>query len=391
MQFKCSYCQEKFESEEPLGVCTCGRPLLVELPSATPAFTLQSLKNRPKTIWRYQEVLPDCVPVSLGEGGTPLVDACALGRAWKIKDESLNPTGSFKARGMSVAVSMAKKFGLRNLAVPSAGNAAGALAAYCAAAGLHAHVAMPSDTPKAFIQECEFYGAHVKLIDGLIDACGKWIRGQIAQQREELSVTQGETHPDVWFDMSTLREPYRLEGKKTLGYELFEDLGGSLPDAIVYPAGGGTGLIGIGKAIDEMEAMGWIGPERPKMILVQAAGCDPIVRAIENSANTEEKVHANPLPGAFTVASGLRVPSAIGDFLMVDLVRKSGGCGVRITDEEMLRAAKGASQKTGVMFCPEGGACVAAAQKLAAEQFLHADEKVILFNTASGLKYLDVF
>src|SRR5881227_1757554 len=328
---ECSACGLHYEWSRLQNLCSsCHKPLLaiIDLAAASRTLTRKTLATREKSLWRYREVLPlpdDVEPVSLGEGGTPLLRASGSCRTndtnlW-IKDESLNPTQSFKARGMSVAVSMAKYLGATKLAAPSAGNAGGALAAYAARAGLEAHIFMPRDTPRANIIECRELGAHVVLIDGLITDCG----AEIARRK----ATEG------WFEMSTLKEPYRVEGKKTLGYELAEQLDWVLPDVILYPTGGGTGLIGMWKAFDEMEALGWIGPARPRMFTVQASGCAPIVRAFEAG----EKFAAE-FPNAETLASGLRVPKAVGDFIMLDILRKSGGGAVTVEDEEMIAATR---------------------------------------------------
>ena len=321
-------------------------------------------------MWRYACVLPECDRVSLGEGMTPLHRASAFGESVWIKDEGVNPTASFKARGMSVAVSMARHLGAKALAAPSAGNAGGALAAYAAKVGLEAHVFMPRDTPRACVAECEMHGAHVTLIDGLINDCGRLVG--------ELSPKEG------WFDVSTLKEPYRVEGKKTMGYEIAEQMEWSLPDAVIYPTGGGTGLVGMGKAFDEMESFGWIGPKRPKMVSVQAEGCCPIVTAFEKGERFA-KLHEN----AHTSASGLRVPAAVGDFIMLDLIRATGGTAVRVSDEEMVACAKEIAAKSGVFACPEGGATLAAYRRLLGSGFLRPDESVVLFNTGSGVKYLE--
>jgi threonine synthase len=346
-----------------------------------------------KSLWRWRELLPlpkDIEPVSLGEGGTPLLRANSFAKdvdLW-IKDESLNPTQSFKARGMSVAVSMAKYLGARKLAAPSAGNAGGALAAYAARAGLEAHIFMPRDAPRANIVECRELGAHVTLIDGLITDCG----AEIAKRKEK----------EGWFDLSTLKEPYRVEGKKTLGYEIAEQLGWKLPDVILYPTGGGTGLIGMWKAFDEMKQLGWIEPSslnasparisgapgnrRPRMFSVQASGCAPIVRAFEAS----EKF-AGEFPSAQTIASGLRVPKAIGDFLMLDILRKSNGGAIAIEDEEMIRAVREIGEKEGLFVAPESAACFVAFNKLRAAGKIDNHERVVIFNTGSGIKYFDIF
>jgi threonine synthase len=289
-----------------------------------------------------------------------------------IKDESLNPTGSFKARGMAVAISMAKELGAKKLAVPSAGNAAGALAAYAAKAGLESFIFMPLDTPKANIIESQQMGANVALIDGLITDCGR-----IVAERKEA---------EGWFDVSTLKEPYRVEGKKTMGYEIAEQFKWELPDVILYPTGGGTGLIGMWKAFDEMERMGWISSKRPRMISVQAEGCAPIVRAFQSGANAGADV-----PDAHTVASGLRVPRAIGDFIMLDILRTSKGNAISVTDEELLAAVKEIGASEGIFAAPEGAACLPALKKLIDSGDVDRKERVVLFNTGAGVKYLEAF
>src|SRR5215471_8210037 len=377
---ECSACGLQHEWSRLQNLClSCGKPLsvIVDLDKAGRTLTRETLATREKSLWRYREVLPlpdDVDLVSLGEGGTPLLRAQKFGGdidLW-IKDESLNPTQSFKARGMSVAVSMAKHLGATKLAVPSAGNAGGALAAYAARAGLEAHIFMPRDTPRANIMECRELGAHVTLIDGLITDCG----AEIARRKEK----------ECWFDISTLKEPYRVEGKKTLGYELAEQLNWQLPDAILYPTGGGTGLIGMWKAFDEMETLGWIGKKRPRMFAVQAAGCAPIVRAFEAGEKT-----ATEFPDAHTSASGLRVPKAIGDFLMLDILRKSNGGAIAIDDEVMIRAVREVGSKEGLFVAPEGAACFVALKRLRAFGVIDRGERVVIFNTGSGIKYLDLF
>ena len=380
---ECSSCRAFLYANALQNLCRiCGKPLLVryDLARAARSLTRDSLSSRRADMWRYREVLPvqsDSNIVSLGEGWTPLLPALGLGQALGmtqlyIKDESLNPTQSFKARGMSVAVSMALELGARKLAAPSAGNAAGALAAYAARAGLEAHIFMPSDTPRANIVECRQTGAHVTLIDGLITDCG----AEVARRKDS----------EGWFDVSTLKEPYRVEGKKTLGYELAEQLGWKLPDAILYPTGGGTGLVGMWKAFDEMEAMGWIGPNRPRMITVQAAGCAPIVDAFESGAAT-----ATEFANAHTVASGLRVPKAIGDFLILEALRASGGTAIAVTDEELIAAVGEIGRLEGLFVAPEGAACLPAIRKLLARGELQPDEQVVMFNTGAGIKYIDAF
>ena len=392
-RLECSACGLEHEWSRLQNLCrSCKKPLfvIVDLAAASRTLTREALLPREKSLWRYREVLPlpaDIEPISLGEGGTPLLRARKFAEdveLW-IKDESLNPTQSFKARGMSVAVSMAKYLGATKLAVPSAGNAGGALAAYAARAGVEAHVFMPRDTPHANIIECREVGAHVTLIDGLITDCA----AEIARRKED----------EGWFDMSTLKEPYRVEGKKTLGYELAEqltwqhrkssrarDLQSELPDVILYPAGGGTGLIGMWKAFDEMESLGWIGKNRPRMFAVQAAGCAPIVRAFEAGENS-----AVEFKDAHTIASGLRVPKAIGDFLILKILRESNGGAIAVDDEEMIRVAREVGATEGLFICPEGGACFAALKLLRSAGTIASGERVVVFNTGSGIKYLEAY
>ena len=330
-------------------------------------------------MWRYADVLPISPDqaVTLCEGWTPTLPATTLQRElgvtdlW-IKDEGRNPTGSFKARGLSCAISMARKFGVQKVAIPSAGNAGGALAAYAARAGIEAHVFMPADVPQANYLECKAHGAYVTLVDGLISDCGRIVAER--KQREG------------WFDISTLKEPYRIEGKKTLGYEIAEQFGWRLPDAILYPCGGGVGLIGIWKAFDELEQLGWIGKTRPKMIAVQAAGCAPIVRAF--SQNQPESAMWTE---AHTVASGLRVPKPLGDALVLKAVVESHGAAIAISDEEMLDGAIQMARTEGIFPAPEGGACVAAVRKLIVEGFLKLTDRIVILNTGSGYKYAEAF
>ena len=366
-------------SESLHGLSEAGKPYFAryDLESLRSHFQPGHLAARRADLWRYEDVLPvrdRACQVSLGEGWTPLLDAPRLaarmgvGRAW-VKDEGQNPTGSFKDRGLCMAVSRAKELGAAELALPSAGNAAGAAAAYGAAAGLPVHVVVPTDTPAPILAEIRALGADLQLLDGLITDCGAIVR-KGAEERG-------------WFDLSTLREPYRLEGKKTMGYEIFEQLGGRLPDGVVYPTGGGTGLIGMWKAFAEMEALGWIGSERPKMFSVQAAGCAPMVRAWE--LGTPE---AEVWPDAETYAAGLRVPGAVGDFLILGAVRESGGAAVAVPDAEMAAWVEIVGEETGVFACPEGGAVAAAVPVLIETGALHADAEVVLFNTGSGLKYV---
>ena len=367
---ECTKCGAHLNADHPQTTCpTDGGVLFVR-------YNLQNLKQNfngaslPATMWRYAQVLPDAPPVSLGEGSTPLLPSCEFANVY-IKDEGLNPTGSFKARGMSVAVTMARAYGLKKLAAPSAGNAASALAAYAAAAGLEAHLFMPRDVPLANRVECETYGAQVTLVDGLISDCAR----MLAERKEK----------EGWFDVSTLKEPFRVEGKKTMGYEVAEQLDWKLPQGIIYPAGGGVGLIGMWKAFEEMETMGWIGSERPKMIAVQSSGCAPIVKAWD-----EGKPSAEFWPHASTLAAGLRVPKAYGDYLILDILRKSAGAALAVSDIEIMDALQHWGRVEGIFAAPEGAASLVAYRKLRDRGFFSSDDKVVLFNTGSGLKYLDV-
>ena len=380
---ECALCGLRHEARRLLNLCReCGKPLLVryDLEQAGQSLTKQSLSGKRSDMWRYREVLPvekDENLISLGEGWTPLLPARKLAeltsvRELYIKDEAQNPTQSFKARGMSAAVSMAKELGAQKLAVPSAGNAAGALAAYAARAGLECFIFMPRDTPRANVVECEQTGATVTLMDGLITDCG----AEVGRRKEA----------EGWFDVSTLKEPYRVEGKKTLGYELAEQLNWELPDVIFYPTGGGTGLIGMWKAFDEMERMGWIDSKRPRMVTVQAAGCAPIVRAFG-----EGKRFADEFPNAATTASGLRVPKAIGDFLILDAIRESGGTAVAVTDDELIAATREIGAAEGVFCAPEGAACLPALRQLIQQDLVNKNDRVVLFNTGAGVKYLESF
>jgi len=380
---ECSRCGKHYAADERQTLCpACARPLLAryDLESIRGSWDRDALRTRPETLWRYREVLPvrdERQAVQLGEGYTPLVHARRLGEALGlphlyVKDESLNPTGSFKARGLAVAVSRARELGVAEVAIPSAGNAAGAMAAYAARAGLRAHVFMPADVPLPFRQECAAFGAEVTLVDGLITDCGKRVRQGVQEHG--------------WFDMSTLKEPYRLEGKKTMGYELAEQFGWRLPDLIVYPTGGGTGLIGMWKAFSEMEALGWIDSQRPRMVAVQAEGCAPIPRAFHAG---EE--FAAPWEGARTVAAGLRVPSAVGDFLILRALRESGGTAVAVSDPALVEAQLRMSRLEGIFACPEGGAALAALENLLSTGWVSPRERIVLFNTGTGLKYPDAF
>jgi threonine synthase len=377
----CPRCDHRFRLSELLNLCACGSPLLVsyDLRSASATLAKTSLQGRVPTLWRYRELLPlqdDANLISLGEGFTPLIEAktltreLGLERLW-IKDEAQNPTGSFKDRGLSLAVSRAKELGVKKVAIPSAGNAGGSFAAYAARGGLEAYIFMPKDTPSANRIEAQQYGASLTLVDGLINDCGK-----IVAERKVA---------ESWFDVSTLKEPYRVEGKKTMGYEIAEQLNWTLPDVIIYPTGGGTGLIGMWKAFKEMEELGWIGNKRPRMVSVQASGCAPIVKAFNEGRETAE-----PWPQAETLAAGLRVPQAVADFLMLRAIRESNGTALSVSDDEMLGEIPRVGRAEGIFFCPEGAACVAALRRLVQQKWLKATDSVVIFNTASGLKYLDV-
>ena len=377
----CPRCDHRFPLSRLLNLCTCGSPLLVryDLKKASANFSISSLQGRVSSLWRYRELLPlrdDANLVSLGEGFTPLLPAKSLAgelglkRLW-IKDEAQNPTGSFKDRGLSLAISRAKELGVKKAAIPSAGNAGGSLAAYAARAGIEAHVFMPRDTPIANQIEVQQYGARLTLVDGLINDCGRIIN--------ERKTAEG------WFDISTLKEPYRVEGKKTMGYEIAEQLNWTLPDVIIYPTGGGTGLIGMWKAFQEMAELGWIGSKRPRMVSVQASGCAPIVKAFGEGRETAE-----PWQNAKTVASGLRVPQAVADFLMLRALRESNGMALSVSDEEMIAEIPRLGRAEGIFFCPEGAACAAALRRSMQNGWVKPTDEVVLFNTASGLKYLDV-
>src|SRR5437016_1649932 len=379
VELECSACGKKYDASIEQHLCTCGKPLLAryDLRRAAATLTLENLKTRPRTLWRYAEVLPNDPPVSIGEGMTALVHAERLGASMKlkrlfIKDEGLNPTGSFKARGMTAAVSRAKQLGAKALAAPTAGNAGGALAAYAAAAGIPAVIVMPKDSPSANVLECQAFGAEVVKLDGLISDCGKYV----AEHKDS----------EGWYDVSTLKEPYRIEGKKTMGYELWEQFGGKLPDVIIYPTGGGVGLIGMCKAFDEMQEMGWIGTERPRMVAVQAKGCAPIVRAWEAHQDS-----AQFFQNATTIASGLRVPGPLGDLLMLSMLRRTNGTAIAVADNEMLRAGRELASLEGIFGAPEGAATVAAARLLAMAGWIQRSDSVVLFNTGTGYKYSEAW
>ncbi len=381
---ECSLCSRTFDAGRIHNLCECGGPLLVryDLARLRAEWPRESLRSAatPNTMWRYAPALPvqnQTSIISLGEGMTPLLAAHRTGARigapnLLIKDEGLNPTGSFKARGLSCAISMCVELGVKTLAIPSAGNAASALSAYAAAAGLEAHIYMPSDVPQANFIECKAYGARVTLVDGLISDCGRIVA--------ERCKTLG------WFDISTLKEPYRIEGKKTMGYEIAEQLNWKLPDAILYPAGGGVGMIGMWKAFAEMEALGWIGSARPKMIAVQAEGCQPIVRAFNEGAEASRF-----WDGASTLAAGLRVPKPLGDRLTLQAVRESNGCAIAVADRDLMDAGIRLASEEGIFAAPEGAACVAAAERLIRDGFLKSSDQIVVYNTGSGLKYLEAY
>lgn len=380
---ECTLCSEPFDPNRLQTVCPrCVRPLYAryDLAAVQRAVRRDNLVGREASLWRYAELLPidpDSERVSLGEGWTPLLACPRLGERLGLprlllKDEGQIPTGSFKARGMAVAVTKARELGARVLAAPSAGNAGAALAQYAARAGLECYVFMPEDVPRLNLIECVVAGARTYRVRGLITDCGRIVREGAARRG--------------WFDLSTLREPYRVEGKKTMGFELAEQLAWELPDVIVYPTGGGTGLVGMWKAFAELEALGWIGPKRPRMVAVQSEGCAPIVRAFHSGAE-----FAEPWADARTVASGIRVPAAVGDFLMLRALRESDGTAVAVSDAEILEGVRLVAELEGVFVCPEAGATVAALQKLRDAGWVRPDERVVLFNTGSGMKYPECF
>ncbi|MEW5874899.1 MAG: threonine synthase [Candidatus Zixiibacteriota bacterium] len=378
-ELRCSRCGKPCDSNRVQRLCQqCQRPLVARF-DLNPEFGKRfrhSLAGGPKSLWRYAPVLPAAnaaQALTLGEGGTPLLFAprlasrIGLDSIW-VKDESQNPTGSFKARGMSVAITRAVELGIRRICLPSAGNAAGAASAYGALAGIQVRVYMPADSGDAFFAECRACGADVRAVNGTIADCGK--------------VMRGECDPGEWFDLSTLKEPFRLEGKKTMGYELFEDFGGTLPDVIVYPTGGGTGLVGMWKAFDEMQAMGWIGAERPRMLSIQAAGCAPIVRAFESNSETADAVD-NP----HTAALGLRVPSAVGDILILRALRESEGAALAVEESEWAEGQSLLASTLGLFASPEGGAAVAGLRQGLSRGIVSTQDRVVIFNTGSGYKY----
>jgi threonine synthase len=379
---ECSQCARRYLAGQILNLCECGGPLLVryDLDAVRRSWSKESVASGPSSIWRYSPVLPISKPasrISLGEGWTPLIHARGFEQAsgasdlW-IKDEGLNATGSFKARGLACCLSMCHELGIKKIAMGSAGNAASAAAAYAAAAGIEAHLFMPKDVPQANYIECKSYGAHVTLVDGLISDCGRIV----AECKDQ----------EGWYDVNTLKEPYRIEGKKTMGYEIAEQFGWTVPDVILYPTGGGVGLIGMWKAFEELETLGWTDSKRPKMIAVQSEGCAPVVRAFERGAERSEF-----WKDAATVASGLRVPKPLGDFLILQAVRASGGTCIAIPDREALEAGAEVARLDGVFAAPEGATCFAAVRRLLKSGFLKSSERIVIYNTGSGLKYLEAY
>jgi threonine synthase len=380
---RCSACERTLPGDAVQSVCpSCGKALVAEydLARAKTELPYRGVERDRGGLWRYGKLLPVGDPaavVSLGEGWTPLLHTVKLGSELGlsrlyVKDEGFNPTGSFKARGIALAVSRAVELGIREAAMPSAGNAGGALAAYAAKAGIKAHVFVPKDTPRVNIREVELFGAAVELVDGVISDAAK--RMQEAKRGKE------------WFDMSTMKEPYRLEGKKTMGFELAEQFGWELPDIVLYPTGGGTGLIGMWKAFAELEALGWISSRRPKMVAVQAAGCAPIVRAYRDHA-----AESTFWEGARTVASGLRVPKAFADAMILRALYESGGTALAVSDDELVAEMKHVASLEGIFLCPEGAAAVAAARTLTRSGVIRPSDRVLVFNTGSGYKYVELF
>lgn len=374
IHLECTKCGAQLSANVLQNVCPNDGGVLFaryDLRSIKALFSPEALRGREATLWRYREVLPDVEPISLGEGFTSLLPSREFPNLW-IKDEGLNPTGSFKARGISLAISAAKALGVKKIAMPSAGNAGSALAAYAAAAKIEAHIFMPRDVPIANRVECEVYGAKVTLVNGLISDCAR----MVGERKEK----------EGWFDLSTLKEPYRVEGKKTMAYELFEQLNGDLPDAVIFPSGGGVGVIGMWKTFDEMEELGWITTKkRPRMIAVQAAGCAPIVKAWK-----EHKSAGETWEDAATIAAGLRVPKSYGDYLVLDILKRSDGTAIAVADDEIREALRHWGAREGVFAAPEGAASLAGYRKLRAEAFLSERDRVVLFNTGTGLKYIDV-
>ncbi|HLW58487.1 MAG TPA: threonine synthase [bacterium] len=379
---ECTHCHAQYSAQELHNVCPrCGKVLFprYDLDRVRAEVSREQFAGRELSMWRYRELMPIDDPanvMTLGEGMTPLLPLRAIGKRLGlthvfVKEEGLNPTGSFKARGLSTAVSKAKELGVRMASMPSAGNAGSAASAYCARAGIDLYLVMPVDVPHVNQVECDVCGAHTFLIRGLINDAGRSLRGGVEAQG--------------WFDMSTLKEPYRVEGKKTMGYELAEQFGWSLPDVIIYPTGGGTGIVGMWKAFDEMQTLGWIGAQRPRMVIVQAAGCAPMVRA-----HRDGREHAEPWKDAHTVAAGLRVPEAIGDYLILQAVRDSGGTSYAVTDEQILADMQELARAEGLFACPEGAATYSALKALVQDGLIRSDERVVLFNTGAGMKYVDL-
>jgi len=375
----CSRCNRTVSADKPQTLCPqCAGSLYVRYDLAPlhgvakrEVISRDASANAWSGMWRYRSVLPDVTPVTLGEGWTPVTRSRRYPNVY-LKEEGANPTGSFKARGLALAVTMAKHYGLRKLAVPSAGNAAGALAAYAAAAGIEAHIFMPKDVPFANYVEALLYGANVTLVDGLISDCGR----MIAERKEK----------EGWFDISTLKEPFRIEGKKTMGYELVEQLGWEYPEAVFYPTGGGVGLIGMWKAFAELEELRWVKPgKRPRMIAVQSSGCAPVVRAFDHHEKVSEMWQ-----GAATFASGLRVPKPYGDYIMLDILKESGGVALAFPDEQILASLKDWAKNEGLFLSPEGATTTVAYDHLLKTGYLKPEDRVVLFNTGSGLKYTDV-
>jgi threonine synthase len=375
---ECSRCHAILDVSTPQTVCTqCAGALYVRYDlsrakgkAIRDAVGTTTHAHPSPGMWRYQAVLPDIDPVTLGEGWTPMLPSRRYANVY-LKEEGANPTGTFKARGLSLAMTMARSYGIKKIAVPSAGNAGGAAAAYAAAAGIEAHIFMPQDVPLANQVECLAYGAHMTLVDGLISDCAR-----IVNERKQ---------EEGWFDLSTLKEPFRIEGKKTMGYELVEQSGWTYPDAVFYPTGGGVGLIGMWKAFEEMEQLGWVTGKRPKMIAIQAAGCAPIARAFE-----QHQPASQMWQNAATFASGLRVPKPYGDYLILDIVRQSRGTVVALSDGQIFASLRDWASNEGIFLSPEGAASTAAYDQLLATGFLSPNDRVVLFNTGSGNKYTDV-
>jgi threonine synthase len=376
---ECGGCRHSFDADQLINLCPdCGKPLLAryDLQRARAHITPPILIKRDPNLWRYAEVLPVRDPafrLTLNEGFTPLLKLERLGKTLGLtqlyaKNEAANPTGSFKARGLVIAVNRAAELGAKAIAIPTAGNAGSAMAAYAARAGIPAFIYMPKDVPLTFIAEMKALGAAVTLVDGLITDCARYVQAGVAEK--------------LWFDVSTLKEPYRVEGKKTMGYELFENFNGVLPDLILYPTGGGTGIIGMWKAFDEMQQLGWISSRRPRMVSVQAEGCAPIVRAFKDGAE-----FATPWENAHTISDGLRVPSAVGDFLILRAIRESKGTALAVSDNETVAAIMEIGRLEGIFVAPEAAATLVALKQMLADNLVQPDEKIVLFFTGSGLKY----